>query len=101
VRYLGPVDGHAGDWVGVDWDGGAGGRHDGSLAGRRYFAAAAERSASFARAAALSPGIALPDAIRLRYRVDDFTKEEQGAYARPSLPKTELLAWQRRNKLGT
>uniref|UniRef100_A0A0E0KXI6 CAP-Gly domain-containing protein n=1 Tax=Oryza punctata TaxID=4537 RepID=A0A0E0KXI6_ORYPU len=77
VRYLGPVDGHSGDWVGVDWDAGAGGRHDGSLAGRRYFVAAGERSASFARPTALSAGITLPDAIRNRYRVEDFTKEEQ------------------------
>lgn len=77
VRYLGPVDGHAGDWVGVDWDDGAGGRHDGSLAGRRYFVAAGERSASFARPTALSGGISLPDALRLRYCVEDFTKEEQ------------------------
>ena len=78
VRYLGPVEGHAGDWVGVDWDDGAGGRHDGSLAGRRYFVAAGECSASFARPTALSGGISLPDALRLRYRVQDFTKEEQG-----------------------
>ena len=78
VRYLGPVDGHAGDWVGVDWDDGAGGKHDGSLAGRRYFVAAGDRSASFARPTALSGGISLPDALRLRYRVHDFTKEEQG-----------------------
>ncbi|OEL16397.1 Tubulin-folding cofactor E [Dichanthelium oligosanthes] len=77
VRYLGPVEGHAGDWVGVDWDDGAGGRHDGSVAGRRYFVAAGERSASFARPAALSKGISLPDALRLRYRVEDFTQEEQ------------------------
>ncbi|KAF2928720.1 tubulin-folding cofactor E [Oryza sativa Japonica Group] len=77
VRYLGPVDGHPGDWLGVDWDAGAGGRHDGSLAGRRYFVAAGERSASFARPTALSAGITLPDAIRNRYRVEEFTKEEQ------------------------
>ncbi|KAL6624574.1 hypothetical protein ACP70R_031895 [Stipagrostis hirtigluma subsp. patula] len=77
VRYLGPVEGHSGDWVGVDWDAGAGGRHDGSVAGRRYFAAAGERSASFARPTALSKGISLPDALRLRYRVEDFTKEEE------------------------
>ncbi|CAD6333663.1 unnamed protein product [Miscanthus lutarioriparius] len=77
VRYLGPVEGHAGDWVGVDWDDGAGGRHDGSLAGRRYFVAAGECSASFARPTALSGGISLRDALRLRYRVQDFTKEEQ------------------------
>jgi hypothetical protein len=78
VRYLGHVEGHAGDWVGIDWDDGAGGRHDGSLAGRRYFVAAGECSASFARPTALSGGISLPDALRLRYRVQDFTKEEQG-----------------------
>lgn len=78
VRYLGPVDGHAGDWVGVDWDDGAGGRHDGSVAGRRYFVAAGESSATFARPTALSKGITLSDALRLRYRVEDFTKEEQG-----------------------
>lgn len=77
VRYLGPVEGHAGDWAGIDWDGGAGGRHDGSVGGRRYFAAAGERSASFARPTALSAGIPLPDALRLRYSVDDFTKEEE------------------------
>ncbi|CAD6251729.1 unnamed protein product [Miscanthus lutarioriparius] len=77
VRYLGPVEGHAGDWVGVDWDDGAGGRHDGSLGGRRYFVASGECSASFARPTALSGGISLPDALRLRYRVQDFTKEEQ------------------------
>jgi dynactin complex subunit len=78
VRYLGPVEGHSGDWVGVDWDDGAGGRHDGSVAGRRYFVAAGERSASFARPTALSQGISLPEALRLRYHVEDFTKEEQG-----------------------
>ncbi|KAF0903170.1 hypothetical protein E2562_025752, partial [Oryza meyeriana var. granulata] len=72
VRYLG-VEGHPGDLVGVDWDAGAGGRHEGSLAGRRYFVAAGERSASFARPA----GVTLVDALRSRYRVDDFTKEEQ------------------------
>ncbi|TVU18414.1 hypothetical protein EJB05_34510, partial [Eragrostis curvula] len=77
VRYLGPVDGHAGDWVGVDWDEGAGGRHDGSVAGRRYFVAAGECSATFARPTALSKGITLADALRLRYRVEDFTKEEE------------------------
>ncbi|KAL6619619.1 hypothetical protein ACP70R_034758 [Stipagrostis hirtigluma subsp. patula] len=77
VRYLGPVEGHSGDWVGVDWDAGAGGRHDGSVAVRRYFAAAGERSASFARPTALSKGISLPDALRLRYHVEDFTKEEE------------------------
>ncbi|KAG8066892.1 hypothetical protein GUJ93_ZPchr0005g15146 [Zizania palustris] len=68
----------SGDWVGVvDWDAGAGGRHDGSLAGRRYFHAAGERSASFARPTALSAGITLPNALRNRYRVDDFTEEEE------------------------
>ncbi|XP_020107638.1 tubulin-folding cofactor E [Ananas comosus] len=61
--------------VGVDWDDGEG-KHDGSLAGARYFAARGHRSASFVRPKALSPGISLIDALLLRYS-GDYTKEEE------------------------
>lgn len=38
VRYVGAVDGQAGQWVGIEYDDpSAGGKHDGSHAGRRYF----------------------------------------------------------------
>lgn len=76
VRYVGPVQGHSGTWVGVDWDNGDG-KHDGSVNGVRYFQAKSERSASFLRAQNLSPGISLLEALKLRYR-GDTTKEEEG-----------------------
>ena len=37
VRYVGPVDGQVGDWVGLEWDDPARGKHDGSTGGRQYF----------------------------------------------------------------
>ncbi|EHA8589737.1 Tubulin-folding cofactor E [Cocos nucifera] len=75
VRYVGAVEGHAGAWVGVDWDDGEG-KHDGSVNGVRYFAAAGERSASFVRPKNLSAGISFIEALHLRYR-GDSTKEEE------------------------
>jgi len=37
VRYVGSIDGQSGDWVGLEWDNAARGKHDGSVNGRRYF----------------------------------------------------------------
>lgn len=37
VRYIGPVSGTAGDWLGVEWDDPSRGRHDGSHKGVRCF----------------------------------------------------------------
>ncbi|KAE9452343.1 hypothetical protein C3L33_15756, partial [Rhododendron williamsianum] len=52
VKYVGPVEGYSGKWVGVDWDNADGGKHDGSLNGVRYFHAESEKSGSFQRAIA-------------------------------------------------
>ncbi|KAJ0977230.1 hypothetical protein J5N97_012704 [Dioscorea zingiberensis] len=79
VRYVGPVDGHAGEWVGVDWDDGEG-KHDGSVNGVRYFSAWGERSASLVRAKNLSAGISLIDALYMRYRGDTTQEEEDEMY---------------------
>lgn len=76
VRYVGAVEGYAGDWVGVDWDDGEG-KHDGSLGDVRYFSARGERSGSFIRAKNLSSGISFLEALHLRYG-SDSTKEEEG-----------------------
>lgn len=76
VTYVGPVQGYAGIWVGVDWDNGDG-KHDGSINGVRYFHAKSQRSGSFARPHTLSSGISLLQALRLRYQ-GDSTKEEEG-----------------------
>uniref|UniRef100_A0A7C9E938 CAP-Gly domain-containing protein n=1 Tax=Opuntia streptacantha TaxID=393608 RepID=A0A7C9E938_OPUST len=48
VKYVGPIQGYSGDWVGVDWDNGDG-RNDGSVNGVRYFQAKTDNSASFVR----------------------------------------------------
>ncbi|CAK7328853.1 unnamed protein product [Dovyalis caffra] len=75
VKYIGPVDGYAGTWVGVDWDNGEA-KHDGSLNAVRYFQARSQLSGSFVRAQNLSPGISLVEALYIRYR-DQSTKEEE------------------------
>jgi hypothetical protein len=76
VKYVGPIQGYSGAWVGVDWDSGDA-KHDGSVNGFRYFRARFDRSGSFVRAHSLSPGISLIEALQLRYR-GHSTKEEEG-----------------------
>lgn len=76
VRYVGPVEGYSGIWVGVDWDNGEA-KHDGSINGVRYFHAKSEKSGSFVRPLNLSYGISLLDALVLRYRVES-EKEDEG-----------------------
>ncbi|KAH0457588.1 hypothetical protein IEQ34_012903 [Dendrobium chrysotoxum] len=79
VRYIGPVEGHAGEWVGVDWDDGDG-KHDGRVNGVRYFRATNEQSASFVRLKNLSGGISLLEALYLRYRGESTKQEEDEMY---------------------
>ncbi|PON49534.1 CAP Gly-rich domain containing protein [Parasponia andersonii] len=79
VRYVGPVQGYSGIWVGVDWDNGDG-KHDGSINGVRYFHANSERSGSFVRTHNLSSGISLVEALRVRYQGDSTKEEEDEMY---------------------
>lgn len=37
IRYLGPVAGKAGEWLGVEWDDISRGKHDGTFDGTKYF----------------------------------------------------------------
>jgi len=37
VKYIGPVDGTSGTWLGVEWDDPARGKHSGSHDGKAYF----------------------------------------------------------------
>lgn len=46
VRYLGPVAGTAGSWLGVEWDDPARGKHDGSHKDVRYFTCLSKASAA-------------------------------------------------------
>ncbi|XP_042516490.1 tubulin-folding cofactor E isoform X2 [Macadamia integrifolia] len=79
VKYVGPVEGYSGIWVGVDWDNGEG-KHDGSINGVRYFQAKCEKSASFVRPQNLSAGITLLEGLELRYRGDSTEEEENQMY---------------------
>ncbi len=38
VRYVGAVAGTSDEWLGVEWDDGSRGKHDGTHKGVRYFA---------------------------------------------------------------
>ncbi|KAL7790996.1 hypothetical protein V8C37DRAFT_164014 [Trichoderma ceciliae] len=51
VRYVGGVAGTTGDWLGVEWDDAARGKHDGSHKGTRYFTCISKSptAASFVR----------------------------------------------------
>lgn len=77
VKYVGPVEGIPGIWVGVDWDNDGEGKHDGSHNGVQYFQARGPKTAAFARPSKLSSGITLLEALEVRYR-STSTKEEEG-----------------------
>ncbi|KAK8956744.1 hypothetical protein KSP39_PZI000251 [Platanthera zijinensis] len=79
VLYIGPVEGQAGEWVGVEWDDGNG-KHDGVVAGVRYFMASREMSASLVRSKSLSIGISFLKALHLRYRGESTKEEEDEMY---------------------
>ncbi|KAG5562458.1 hypothetical protein RHGRI_005252 [Rhododendron griersonianum] len=80
VKYVGPVEGYSGKWVGVDWDNADGGKHDGSLNGVRYFHAESEKSGSFVRPHNLSAGITLLKALEIRYKSISTQEEEDEMY---------------------
>ncbi|XP_057542644.1 tubulin-folding cofactor E isoform X2 [Amaranthus tricolor] len=79
VKYIGPVEGYSGTWVGVDWDNGDG-KHDGSVNGVRYFQATLEKSASFVRPQNLSSGITFLEALMVRYQGQTTKEEEDEMY---------------------
>ncbi|CAI5467924.1 unnamed protein product [Closterium sp. Yama58-4] len=81
VRYVGPVDGHKGEWVGVEWDDPSRGKHDGVVTGKRYFQCemvpAGTPAGSFVRPQKLTGGVTLRDALLDRYNTsgEDYKAE--------------------------
>ncbi|KAG2487033.1 hypothetical protein HYH03_014279 [Edaphochlamys debaryana] len=69
VRYVGPVNGQEGTWVGVEWDDPTRGKHDGSTGGTRYFDCVSKlpTAGSFVRIERVSFGAFLLDALKARY----------------------------------
>ncbi|KAK9826423.1 hypothetical protein WJX81_003979 [Elliptochloris bilobata] len=73
VRYVGPVDGQTGAWVGLEWDNAAHGKHSGCTGGRQYFTCASGAFAgTFVRAekflCAADFGVTFLEALRRRYQ---------------------------------
>ena len=61
-RYVGPVYGQTGTWVGIEWDDSNRGKHDGKHDGERYFECKRKgkeeetKRASFVRVQKVAPG---------------------------------------------
>ncbi|XP_024534249.1 tubulin-folding cofactor E [Selaginella moellendorffii] len=79
VRYVGPVEGYDGVWIGVDWDSGQS-RHDGSVKGVRYFTASGEKSGSLVRPSNLSAGWSLLEALVSRYKISMSKDDAEDMY---------------------
>jgi len=72
VRYVGPVVGQDGEWIGVEWDDPTRGKHDGSYGGERYFECARSSAdglnpASFVRPLKIRPSVTFAEAIKAKY----------------------------------
>ena len=73
MLYIGPVDQQEGQWVGLQWDTAARGKHDGEVGGRRYFRGGAGacsfvRQTKFRQLASQPTSIAA--ALKARYTAD-------------------------------
>ncbi|KAI0362453.1 hypothetical protein OH77DRAFT_1467198 [Trametes cingulata] len=68
VKFVGPVDGTQGIWLGVEWDDPKRGKHDGVKDGKRYFTCLVPNSGSFIRPSpAISYGVTFLTALTAKY----------------------------------
>ncbi|KAI0690587.1 hypothetical protein BC835DRAFT_173148 [Cytidiella melzeri] len=68
VRFVGPVEGTQGTWIGVEWDDPKRGKHDGEKNGTRYFSCTVKNAGSFIRpTAAVSYGTSFLQALTAKY----------------------------------
>nr|CAH7733567.1 unnamed protein product [Callosobruchus chinensis] len=67
IKYIGPVEGHKGIWLGVDWDDSTRGKHNGTVNGIDYFHTWHPKSGSFVRKEKVNFGQSLIQAIKTRY----------------------------------
>ncbi|KAK0530847.1 hypothetical protein OC834_003165 [Tilletia horrida] len=98
VRYVGPVPPAKGDWLGVEWDNAARGKHDGTSAdGTRYFTCRQPGAGSFLRPspkAKLDLGSPFLAALRSRYAlVPTFNAadtQQHAHHSRKNLAEIEI-----------
>jgi hypothetical protein len=94
VRYVGPVDGQAGTWVGLEWDEESRGKHDGSYGGKQYFECSKGRTnpGSLVRLEKLKSqriyrGISLEMAVEKRYKCQDALESERKEFEQSCEPR--------------
>ena len=66
IRYLGRVDGHPGEWIGVEWWNQPG-KHNGTFQGKVYFQTTNSLGGSFVRPERISRGHSFTEAIQRQY----------------------------------
>lgn len=68
VRFVGPVDGTNGAWIGVEWDDPSRGKHSGTKDGKVYFSCSVPNSGSFIRPSSkISYGTSFLKALKSKY----------------------------------
>uniref|UniRef100_A0A9J2PX84 Tubulin-specific chaperone E n=2 Tax=Ascaris TaxID=6251 RepID=A0A9J2PX84_ASCLU len=75
VRYVGPVDGYSGEWIGIDWDDAKRGKHNGTVNGRVYFHARDKTSGSMVRAANVDTGRTITEEMESKYAENEQMDE--------------------------
>ncbi|KAJ2827927.1 hypothetical protein IWW50_001636 [Coemansia erecta] len=101
VRYVGPVDGTSGTWLGVEWACANRGKHDGTKSNKRYFTChirSPTPRGSFIRPVdRIDWGLALAQAAHQRYTTDltdiHFPRTIDGARrGKFSMPRLDVVA---------
>ncbi|PVV05026.1 hypothetical protein BB560_000455 [Smittium megazygosporum] len=68
IRYVGPIPGQEGCWVGIEWDNKSSGKHSGTVNGTEYFKTKIQGTASFLKKSnKIATGIGILDAIKDKY----------------------------------
>ncbi|RPA75402.1 hypothetical protein BJ508DRAFT_380083 [Ascobolus immersus RN42] len=77
IRYIGPVEGTAGTWLGVEWDDPTRGKHSGEHGGHQYFSVRIPGSGSFIRPTRKpDPRTTFLEAVKSKYAPE--AKEDKG-----------------------
>ena len=84
IRYIGPVVGQDGTWIGLEWDDAARGKHNGTTGGHQYFTCTSgSNSGSFVRMEKVNFGTSLLEGLVARYTnvrgeegIEEVSKEE-------------------------
>jgi hypothetical protein len=78
IRYIGPVSGQQGEWIGIEWDDSERGKHDGETGGVKYFTVKQAGAGSFVRSHKIEAGVAFVQALKARYKPEGDLQQVEG-----------------------